>query len=352
VTAPVVLYIPMGFLLGPSGLGVLSTRVLGHLDVVISIALATLGLFIGIAAAREGGARKRLLLASTAEAAVTMLVVSGAIFVLLGVWGIPLLLGPGIVALSLAASAAASAAPSVVVGDERSRRVAARVADLDDVLPIVAGAIIVASLGTGGVPAALNVLAVIGIGLAVAAGGWLLFEQSAGAERGVFVLGTIALLGGCAAYIEGSPLLAGMVAGWFWALTSGHTDRVVTHELRKLQHPLVLLLLIATGAGLSPTTAGVWLFAPYVVFRVSGKLMGGWAASRIAPDVAPSDLGAYLITPGVIGIALALNLQQVAPGASSVIVFAVATGAVASELLAVIVAPSEPRPASLGQGAA
>jgi hypothetical protein len=345
-------YIPMGFLLGPAGVGVLSTRVLGHLDVVISIALATLGLFIGIAAAKEGGARKRLLMASTAEAAVTMLVVTGAIFVLLGVWAIPLLLGPGIVVLSLGASAAASAAPSVEVGDERSRRVAARVADLDDVLPIVAGAIIVATLGTGGMPAALNVLAVIGIGLAVATGGWLLFEQSAGAERGVFVLGTIALLGGCAAYIEGSPLLAGMAAGWFWALTSGHTDRVVTHELRKLQHPLVLLLLIATGAGLTPTTAGVWLFAPYVVFRVSGKLVGGWTASRIAPDVAPSDLGAYLIPPGVIGIALALNLQQVAPGASSVIVFAVATGAVASELLAVIVAPSEPRPASPGLGAA
>jgi hypothetical protein len=33
----------------------------------------------------------------------------------------------------------------------------------------------------------------------------------------------------------------------------------------------------------------------------------------------------------------------VAPGAASVVVFAVATGAVASELLAVIVTPSEPR---------
>jgi hypothetical protein len=342
VTAPVVLYIPMGFVLGPAGVGLISVRVLGHLDVVISIALATLGLFIGIAAATEGGARKRLLLASTAEAAVTMFAVAGAILVLLDVWAIPLLLSPAVVALALAASAAASAAPSVAIGDERARRIAARVADLDDVLPILAGAIIVATLGTGGIPAALNVLAAVGIGLAVAAGGWLLFEQSTGAERGVFVLGTIALLGGCAAYIEASPVLAGMVAGWFWALTSGQTDRVVAHELRKVQHPLVLLLLIATGAGLSPSTAGIWLFAPYVVFRVAGKLVGGWAASRIAPEVAPSDLGAYLIPPGVIGIALALNLQQVAPGAADVVVFAVAIGAVASELLAVIVTPPAP----------
>lgn len=341
VTAPVVLYIPMGFLLGPVNLGVLSMRALGHLDAVISIALATLGLFIGIAAATEGGARKRLLLASTAEAAVTMIAVAGALFVLLGTWGIPLLLGPGVVALALGTSAAASAAPSVDVGDERARRIAGRVADLDDVLPIVVGAFIVASLGSTGMPAALGVLASIGLGLLIAVAGWLLFERSEGAERGVFVLGTIALLGGCAAYLETSPLLAGMAAGWFWALTSGKTDRVVAHELRKVQHPLVVLLLVATGASLEPSTAGLWLFAPYVVFRIAGKLVGGWAASRMAPGVAPSDLGAYLIPPGVIGIAFALNLHQVIPEAAGALVFAVAVGAIASELLAAIVVPEQ-----------
>jgi hypothetical protein len=47
---------------------------------------------------------------------------------------------------------------------------------------------------------------------------------------------------------------------------------------------------------------------------MAGKLVGGWLASRMAPGVAPSDLGAYLIPPGVIGVAFALNLQQVAPG--------------------------------------
>jgi hypothetical protein len=336
---PVVLYIPAGALLGPLGLGFISLRVLGHLDAVISIALATLGLFIGIAAATEGGARKRLLVASTAEAGVTMLTVSGAILILLGVWGIPLLLPVTLVALSLGVSAAASAAPSVETGDEQALRVAARVADLDDVLPILAGSVIVAMLGSAGMPAVLGVLAAVGIGLLVAVAGWLLFEKSQGAERGVFVLGAIALLGGCAAYLETSPLLSGLVAGWFWALTSGKTDRVVAYELRKVQHPLVALLLVAAGAGLVPSTAGVWLFAPYVVFRVAGKLVGGWVASRLAPAVAPSDLGAYLIPPGVIGIAFALNLQQVAPGVAEPLVFAVAAGAIASELLAVIVTP-------------
>jgi hypothetical protein len=341
VTAPVVLYIPMGFLLGPAGVGLLSLRALAHLDTVISIALAALGLFIGIAAATEGGARKRLLLASTAEAAVTMAAVAGAIFVLAGVWGLPLLLGPGIVALSLGASAAASAAPSVEVGDPQARRVAARVADLDDVLPILAGSIVVAMLGSSGMPAVLGLLAGVGVGLLVAVAGWLLLEKSHGAERGVFVLGSVALLGGCAAYLEVSPLLSGLVAGWFWALTSGKTDRVVTQEMQKVQHPLIVLLLVAAGAGLEPSTVGLWLFAPYVVFRIAGKLVGGWVASRLAPAVAPSDLGAYLIPPGVIGVAFALNLQQVVPGSAAPVVFAVAVGAIASEVLAVVVTPEQ-----------
>lgn len=341
--APIVLYVPLGMLLGPMGAGILSPRILGHLDAVISIALATLGLFIGIAAATQGGERKRLLVASSAEAAVTMTVVAGAIFFLLGTWGIPLSLEPRIVAVALGVCAAASAAPPITAGDEQARRIAARVADLDDVLPILAGAFVVATLSSVGMPALLGVLAPIGIGLALAAAGWLLFEHSEGAERGVYVLGIIALLGGCAAYLSVSPLLAGMAAGWLWALTSGHTDAVVRRELRKVQHPLILLLLIAAGASLEVSTAGIWLFAPYVVFRVAGKLMGGWFASRMAPGVAPSDLGAYLVSPGVIGIAFALNLDQVTPGMAP-LVFAVSIGAVASEIVAVIVVPPRPQP--------
>jgi len=56
--------------------------------------------------------------------------------------------------------------------------------------------------------------------------------------------------------------------------------------------------------------------------------------------VAPSDLGVHLVAPGVIGIAFALNLQQVVPDVSGALVFAVALGGIANELLAVVVTPS------------
>ena len=107
---------------------------------------------------------------------------------------------------------------------------------------------------------------------------------------------------------------------------------------------MVVLLLVTAGASLQPTLAGVWLFAPYVLFRTAGKLIGGWVASRIASEVAPSDLGAYLLPPGVIGIAFALNILQVAPESAVPIVFAVSAGAVVNELLALIVTPGPPEP--------
>ncbi|HJR61487.1 MAG TPA: hypothetical protein VJ813_18915 [Vicinamibacterales bacterium] len=339
VTAPVTVFLPLGIVLGPWGANFISLTALGHLDVVISIVLATLGVFIGIAAGTQRGAVGRLLTASTVEAAVTILAVAGAVYALMHAWDMPSPIPYVLVALVLGLCASASAAPSVDEGDNRARRVAARVADLDDVLPIVVGGVVLAMIGEAGTPALAALALSIGLGVAIAFSGWLLFERTAGAERDVFVLGTLALLGGSAAYLEMSPLLAGLAGGWLWARAPGQTEQVVATHLRKVQHPLVVLLLITAGASLQATTAGIWLFAPYLVFRTAGKLAGGWMASRLASEVAPSDLGAYLIPPGVIGIAFALNVLQVAPEAGGPIVFAVSAGAIVSELLAVIVTP-------------
>ena len=92
VTAPVIVFIPLGFALGPGGVGVLSHDALGYLDVVVSIALATLGVFMGLAAGAETRHVRRLFAASTAEALVTVGIVSGAMLFLLRAWDVPLVL--------------------------------------------------------------------------------------------------------------------------------------------------------------------------------------------------------------------------------------------------------------------
>jgi hypothetical protein len=343
VTAPVMVFLPLGIVAGPGGANFISLQTLSHLDVVISIVLATLGVFIGIAVSTQRGAIGRLMTASTIEAAITILIVGGATYVLLHAWDMPARVPYVLIALVLGLCASASAAPAVGDGDNPARRIAARVADLDDVLPILLGGVALAMIGTSGMSAVTGVTLSIGLGLAIAVSGWLLFERTEGAERDVFVLGTLALLGGSAAYLGTSPLLVGLSAGWMWARSPGQTEQVVATHLRKVQHPLVVLLLITAGASLQTTMAGIWLFAPYVVFRTAGKLAGGWMASRLAAGIAPSDLGAYLIPPGVIGIAFALNVLQVSPEAAGPIVFAVSAGAIVSELLAVIVTPAPTR---------
>jgi hypothetical protein len=338
-------FVPIGIAIGPIGLGLLSSDDLPHLDVVIALALATLGGFIGIAAGREGRASRRLFAASTLEASVTIAIVTTALAVLSGIWQVPLPLPPWLVGLALGISASASAAPSVTAGENGARRIAARVADLDDVLPILIGGAVVVLASGSPEPVVRQVLITIALGLGIGATGLLLLERTEGrAERGVFVIGLIALLGGSASYLGLSPLVTGLAAGWLWAAAPGGADRVVADELLKVQHPLVVLLLVAAGAHLQPTLVGIWLFAPYVIFRIAGKLVGGWAASRLAPAIAPSALGAYLITPGVIGIAFALNIEQVSPAVADAIVFSVGAGAIACELLALAVTPA-PRPA-------
>jgi hypothetical protein len=345
VTAPVMVFVPLGILAGPRALGLVREAALAHLDVVVTLVLATLGVLIGIAGSRRDAGWSRLLAASSVEAATTIGVVAASVVTLIGIWGMSL--GPphALVALALGICASSSAAPSVTPSDHSSRRIAARVADLDDVLPICLGGILLALMVKADGTALISALTSVGIGAGVAAAGLLLLRgREDPAERGVFVLGLLALLGGSAAYLASSPLLTGLSAGVVWTTAPGRTDVIISNELAKVQRPLIVLLLVIAGASVVPSAAGLWLFAPYVVFRLAGKLLGSWVAARVAPSVAPSDLGVHLVAPGVIGVAFALNLQQVAPEAAGALVFAVALGAVASELLAVVVTP-RPLPA-------
>jgi Kef-type K+ transport system membrane component KefB len=184
-----------------------------------------------------------------------------------------------------------------------------------------------------------------GVGLALAAAGWLLFERATGpAERGVFVLGAVLLLGGAATYLGNSPLFTGLVAGAVWRHAPGRADQVIRQDLRRLQHPLVVLLLVVAGASVVVDRLAVWLLVPFVAFRLAGKLAAGWAASRATPALAPADLGAWLVPPGLVGLAFALSVAGATDlPAAGALVSAVALGTVASEVVAMLVVPAGER---------
>jgi hypothetical protein len=340
---PVSAWLVLGFVLGPSVLGVLSPDVLAHLDAVVSVALGTLGVFVGLALVPRARGAGPLLAAAVIESGLAVLIVASAAAVLLTAQQVPLTSPMALIAISLAAAAGASGSAAFVEGPSGGRDHATHVADLDDVLPILVAAAAVALVG-GGTP--LRWLAAFGgpiaIGLVCGAIGLLLFEQTSGdAERAVFVLGVLALIGGACAYAGCSPLLAGMSAGLFWRNMPGRADAIIVGDLRKFQHPLVVLLVMVAGAQAAAAPLSVFLFAIFVVFRLSGKVIGGAAAARLVPALAGEALGAFLVSPGVLGIAIALNLQQIAPSDGRAVVSAVAAGALVFELLSGFVAPPE-----------
>jgi hypothetical protein len=344
LAAPALLFVPIGVVLGPYGLGLLTPSLVGHLEPVIAVALATLGVFVGTALDVRSRGIRRLFVAASLESLTTMAVLGFAMMFLLHRWALPPDTGMGLVAWMLAAAAAASAAS---VADESAgalERVATRVADLDDGAAVIAGACMVAVMasGTAG-DAAASVLLTLLVGVLAGVAGWLLFEHArSGAERGVFVLGVLALLGGGAHYIHCSPLLAGMVAGLAWTLLPGRADGLARADVTRFQHPLVLLLLISAGALISVTPLAVWLLAPFVLFRLAGKMLGAWAAARVLP-IPAGDLAAYLVPPGLLGIALAINFLLVsATPTAAAVATAVALGTLISEAVAFVALPAPP----------
>jgi hypothetical protein len=338
---PATIFLPLGALLGPVGLGLFSATLLARLDVAVTIALAVLGVLVGIAVGRDLRLAVPLLLAASLESAVTIAAVAGATMYFLASTGAPV--GVPILAMSLALAlcASASSATSSHADSEPVADVATRVADLDDVLPIVMATFAFAVLPASPLrETMILIFTPISIGLAVGAVGWLLFERAeSGAERGVFVLGVLALAGGAAAYLRASPLIVGLIAGFCWTMAPGRADRLVQDDLRKVQHPLVVLLLVTAGALWTPTSTALWLLVPYLLFRLVGKVAGAWASAGFL-DVSAGDLAAFLMPSGVLAIAFALNFRQVLPPeAGTVLISTVGLGTVAFELFSLAVVP-------------
>jgi hypothetical protein len=338
---PAVVFLPLGALLGPHALGWFSPRLLSRLDLAVTIALAVLGVVVGIALGREVRTAVRLLLVASLESAVTTGAVALASAYFVRATGVPVEAPLAAFVLALGLCASASSATSADPDTEPVAAVATRVADLDDVLPIVLAVAAFAVLPVAGEQSAqIRLLAPPLIGLAVGAIGWLVFERAeSGPERVVFVLGSLALAGGAAAYLSVSPLATGLVAGLVWTLAPGRADRVVEADLRKVQHPLVVLLLVAAGAMATVTTAALWLLPPYLLFRLVGKVIGAWLSASTV-DARTSDLAAYLMPPGVLAVAFALNFRQVLPpAAGDMLLSTVAIGTAAFELFALAVVP-------------
>lgn len=330
---PALLLLVTGAALGPHGLVLLTPQTLAFLDPASPIALAALGVIAGLSI-RTGRADRRIVAASGAQAMVTAIVVASGV----------LLVGPAVtvnpfppwwmVAMALGVSAATS---SSLPSDppRTSHDVAARLDVQDYLLPVVLGGVLLAFLREPSPAAAFLVAAQATlIAVVIAIAGWLILSQaSTPAEQRVCVLASLLLLGGAADYLSMSALLGGLVAGACWQFAGGAVREYIRRDVAYVQHSLLVMILLLAGARADFSPVTLTLSIAYVVVRTSGKLLGGWlAAQSLAAN--PLSNNVQLISPGVFGVAFALNVVRAGGPEFTPMLTVVVVGTIASSLIA------------------
>jgi hypothetical protein len=335
--SPALILLPLGLALGPSGLNLLSPAAITYLDPVVYVTIAALGVFVGLGLNLRRPDEGRLLAAASLEAGLTILLVGAGVLVADALW---LNTGPAAWMFALTIGLCASASATATGPSTDVPSLPTRIGDLDDVLPILVGGLALAYLrGVSPAGTVSMAIAFAAIAAAIATAGWLLVRQATSeSEQHVFVAGTLLLLGGAAAYLSQSALFAGLLAGMLWNAAGGPARDRIGRDMRYLQHPLIVLLVLVAGARFAPSRQVLGLALAYLICRIVGKLAGGWMVGRVLAPLAVRNLGISLVPPGVVGIAFALNvlLAERASDRGLTLLAIVLLGSVASELLSFV----------------
>jgi hypothetical protein len=339
-SAPIALLLVAGMAVGPRGLSLLSATTLALLDPVVPVALAALGVLVGLSASVRRTDTPRTLAIATLAAAVTMLVVSAGF----GVIAFTAMPANAAAFWILIVTAGSCAATALTLPSEESlepQSAATRVIELGVILPIVTGGLVLAWLRTGSPLSAVALVAqASAVTLALAAAAWLLLTRTTSeTEERVFAVSALLLVGGAAAAFSLSALAGGLIAGGFWGLAGRHPRETLARDVLFVQHPLLVLVLLVAGAHVELSVPTLALGLGYIALRTAGQLAAGIVVRRVAGMHAPRDLGLHLLSPGVFGVGLALNAVGVVGADASMLLGAVVTGAIGAEIVAVLLAP-------------
>lgn len=339
-SAPVALLLSAGVVFGPRGINLLSPAVLRALDPVVPVALAALGVLVGLSMGDRRADERRVLVAAALAAVATMAALSAG-FAAVALATMTSIDRPFWI-LILAGGICAATSLTLPSDNPLERRPAATgVIEIGVLIPIVAGGLMVAWLRTGSsAGAGVLVAQACGVTLALAAAAWLLLTSaSSETEERVYAVSALLLVGGVAAALSQSALFGGLVAGVFWRYAGRHPRETIRRDVLFVQHPLLVLVLLVAGARADLSLSALALGAGYVVLRAAGRLAGGLVARRVAGANAPHDLGLHLLPPGVFGVAFALNAVSVAGADASMLLAVVVAGTVGSEVVAVLLPP-------------
>lgn len=333
----------LGIAAGPYGLNLLTSSVLLLLDPGIAMTVAMLGIFVGLSVDIRQRAVPRTLAASFVRTMTTVLGV-GAVTLAISSWGLSQVPVP--VALPIRASDPRTLwLLALMAGVCAAVSHAAEDVNVDDVLMIVAGGLIVAAIRAPAPDAMLLVaLAVAGISVMVALAGWLLVGQAnSEGEQHVFVVGSLLLTGGAAAYLSVSAAFAGLIAGLTWNVAGNVAKARIVRDLNYFQHPLVVLVLITAGASATLSVEAMWLGAIFVATRAFFRSLGVAMARRLHDVPTTAEGRSSLISAGLVGIALAFDAFRAngRPEWAVILLGGVVIGTIGSEVIALFLPPRE-----------
>jgi hypothetical protein len=203
---------------------------------------------------------------------------------------------------------------------------------------VIAGGLLVAFVRQGTVGGAivwlLQACAVVAVlGLA----GYLLLRGSAiDAEKRVFAVATLLLVGGAADSLSFSALLGGVCAGLLWKACGGSPRDSLQRDMLYALPPLAALVLVVAGARVEFSTISFGLAAAYAALRSLGRVASATLASRLNPR-AEGGGRLSMLAPGLFGVAFALTAFRALGSEVSLAISIVAIGTVLSEVTALLV---------------
>jgi Kef-type K+ transport system membrane component KefB len=163
-------------------------------------------------------------------------------------------------------------------------------------------------------------------------------------------LGGVLLCGGVALLLDVSFLLAAMTMGVVVTNLARHHRRPF-RAIEGIEWPFMVLFFVLSGASIAMTELGsaVGLVCGYVVFRVVGRIFGGWLGVALSgePKLA-GGVGAALLPQAGVAIGLALVVSDRVPELGDVILSAT----VAATILFEVVGPVFTRQALMSSGEA
>ena len=341
----VTLLLAFGFLIGPSGMGLLPEIEPQDFYLLSSIALMMIGFLIGGTLTRASFKRhgRRVITVSTTMVVVTATIV-GLGLVLLGV--------PVEIALLLAgiATATAPAATADVVHETSAQgpfsQTLIGIVAVDDAWGLIAFSLMLAAVhlinGDGGTAdvmlvslwelgGALILGTLLGIPMAYLSG-----RISAGEPLQAEALGMVFLCGGLALWLEVSFILAAMVMGAVVTNLARHHRRPF-HAIEGIEWPFLVLFFVLAGASLEIEAlwlAGSWLIG-YVILRVLGRLLGAWLGGALCRDDPAQRwwMGLAMLPQAGVALGMALVAMQRLPALGEVILPVIVGATVIFELV-------------------